>query len=225
MRFRDRVHAGQLLAERLSGYRGRDDVLVLALPRGGVPVGIEVAKAIVAPLDVVVIRKLGLPGQEELAMGAIAWGGVKVVNQDVVRALDIPSHVVDAVASAEKEELARREKLYRGDLPFPPVQGRSVIVVDDGVATGSTMLAAVSAVRHMVPARVIVAVPVAPPSTLRKLEEAADEVACILTPEPFFAVGQWYEDFSQVTDEEVRQALHASRRDREARMAEAPVPP
>jgi putative phosphoribosyl transferase len=207
MRFRDRKQAGRMLAERLAAYRGRPDVLVLALPRGGVPVGFEVAQALNAPLDVFIVRKLGVPGHEELAMGAIASGGVIVLNEDVVRGLMIPEEVIQQVAAREQQELERRERAYRGTRPAPDVKDRTVILVDDGLATGSTMMAAAKALRQQQPAEIVVAVPVAAPSTCNRLRAVADEVICVLMPEMFYAVGQWYADFSQTTDEEVRELL------------------
>jgi len=211
--FFDRTEAGQFLAENLSSYANRDDVLVLALPRGGVPVAAEVAKRLNAQLDVFVVRKLGLPDHPELAMGAIASGGVRVFNGEVVNALRIPDEVIDAVSAEELIELQRREKAYRAGLPPLDVEGKTVIVVDDGVATGSTMLAAVSALRQLNAARIVVAVPVIAASTFSDIERAADEVAAVLAPEHFYAVGQWYEDFGQTTDEEVRELLaQAARR-------------
>jgi predicted phosphoribosyltransferase len=206
-RFRDRREAGRLLAAQLSAYASRPDVLVLALPRGGVPVAAEVARALGAPLDVFVVRKLGVPGHEEFALGAIATGGVRVLNEDVVRALRIPDRVIDAVAAKEQEELARRERLYRGDRPPLDVRGRTVILVDDGLATGATMHAAIKALRQQQPARIVVAVPTASPETCDELKREVDEVICATTPDPFYAVGLWYEDFSQTTDEEVRELL------------------
>jgi putative phosphoribosyl transferase len=205
--FRDRADAGRQLAARLAAHAHRPDVLVLALPRGGVPVGYEVARALDAPLDIFLVRKLGVPGHEELAMGAVATGGVRVLNDDVVRALRIPRDVIDAVAATERRELSRRERAYRDDRPPPEVRGRTVILVDDGLATGSTMLAAVEAVEAQRPGRLVVAVPVAARDTCELLAAEADEVVCVLTPEPFVAVGIWYADFSQTTDEEVRELL------------------
>jgi predicted phosphoribosyltransferase len=205
--FADRVEAGRRLADRLAAYARRPDVLVLALPRGGVPVASEVARALGAPLDVFVVRKLGVPGHEELAMGAIASGGVCVLNRDTVRALDVPARLIEAVARREIQELRRRERAYRDDRPAPAVRGRTVILVDDGLATGSTMRAAVEALRRLGPARVVVAVPVAAPATCAEFRGVADECVCVTTPEPFFAVGAWYDDFSQTTDEEVRELL------------------
>ena len=211
--FFDRTEAGQFLAETLSTYANRDDVVVLALPRGGVPVAAEVAKKLNAPLDVFVVRKLGLPGHPELAMGAIASGGVRVFNGEVVNALRISDEVIDAVSAEELIELQRREKAYRAGLPPLDVEGKTVIVVDDGVATGSTMLAAVSALRQLNAARIVVAAPVIASSTYSDMQRAADEVAAVMMPEHFYAVGQWYEDFFQTSDQEVRDLLaEASRR-------------
>ena len=211
--FFNRSEAGQFLAENLSDYANRDDVVVLALPRGGVPVAAEVAKKLNAPLDVFVVRKLGLPGHPELAMGAIASGGVRVFNGEVVNALRIPDEVIDAVSAEELVELQRREKAYRADRPPLELEGKTVIVVDDGIATGSTMLAAVSALRQLNAARIVVATPVIAASTYREIQRAADEVAAVMVPEHFYAVGQWYEDFSQTSDEEVRELLaQAARR-------------
>ncbi len=207
MRFRDRTEAGQQLAAKLMAYAHRPDVLVLALPRGGVPVACSVAKALDAPLDIFLVRKLGVPGHEELAMGAIATGDVRVLNEDVVQYLRIPGEVIDAVAQAEQRELERREQAYRGDRPKLDVRGHTVILVDDGLATGSTMRAAALALRQQQPARIIVAVPVASPSSCDEFKGMVDECVCVVTPEPFYAVGLWYEDFTQSTDEEVRQLL------------------
>jgi predicted phosphoribosyltransferase len=209
-RFRDRREAGRVLAAQLGAYANRPDVLVLALPRGGVPVAAEVARALGAPLDVFVVRKLGVPRHEEFALGAIATGGVRVLNEDVVRALQIPDRVIDAVAAKEQAELARRERAYRGDRPPLDVRGRTVILVDDGLATGATMHAAIRALRQQQPARIVVAVPTASPETCHELKKEVDEVICATTPDPFYAVGLWYEDFSQTTDEEVRELLAQS---------------
>ncbi len=211
-RFLDRTEAGQLLATKLQAYANRPDVLVLALPRGGVPVAFEVAGALHAPLDVIIVRKLGVPGEEELAMGAIASGGVRVLNDDVVQMLDIPEEVINRVAAHEQHELERREHLYRGDRPAYDIHDRIVILVDDGIATGATMRAAVSAVRRQRPARVIIAVPVAASATCEEFAVEVDEMVCVSRPEEFFAVGFWYEHFSQTSDEEVyrllEQAIH-----------------
>lgn len=207
MLFHDRRHAGRILAGQLRHYANRSDVIVLGLPRGGVPVAYEVAGAISAPLDVFLVRKLGLPGQPELAMGAIATGGVRVLNEDVVGSLQIPDDEIDAVAAVEQQELQRRERAFRDERPPPDVEGKVVILIDDGLATGSTMRAAVRAVRQLKPARIVVAVPVAARSTCKELEADADEVVCVHACEPFYAVGLYYHDFSQTTDEEVRQLL------------------
>jgi predicted phosphoribosyltransferase len=207
MRFRDRHEAGRLLAERLHAYANRPDVLVLALPRGGVPVGFEVAQALNAPLDIFLVRKLGVPGHEELAMGALASGGVRVLNEDVVRQLRIPDAVIDAVAKEEQRELERRERLYRDGRPPIDVRGRTVILVDDGLATGSTMRAAIQALRPRQPAAIVVAVPVAAASTCAEFRSEADDVICASTPEPFHAVGLWYADFTQTTDRDVHDLL------------------
>jgi putative phosphoribosyl transferase len=207
MLYHDRTEAGRQLATKLMAYADRPEVLVLALPRGGVPVGFEVAQALHAPLDVFLVRKLGLPGREELAMGAIATGGVRVLNLDVVSGLNVPNEVIESVADAEQEELQRRERTYRGDRPRLRVRGRTVILVDDGLATGSTMRAAVAALRKQRPARIVVAVPVGAADTCAEFQDEADETICAVTPQPFYAVGLWYEDFGQTTDEEVRELL------------------
>jgi putative phosphoribosyl transferase len=207
MIFANRREAGRFLASKLSKYANRPDVIVLALPRGGVPVAFEVAKALHAPLDVFLVRKLGIPGHEEMAMGAIASGGVLVLNQELVRALRIPQDVLERVIKTELQELQRRERLYRGDRPTPDVRDRTVILVDDGLATGSSMRAAIAALRQQHPARIIVAVPIGAPETCAEFEAEADDVVCARTPEPFFAVGAWYGDFSQTTDEEVHDLL------------------
>lgn len=206
-RFRDRADAGRALAQRLEKYEGRDDVLVLALPRGGVPVGLEVARALGAPLDVYLVRKLGLPGQEELAMGAIATGGARVLNEDLVAQLRLSDALIDRVTEREAAELSRRERLFRGDRPPPEVRGLVVILVDDGVATGSTMRAAVEALRAQGPARIVVAVPVAPRQTAETLSREVDELVVVTTPQPFHAVGLWYRDFSELRDEDLRRLL------------------
>jgi predicted phosphoribosyltransferase len=216
MLFRDRTEAGRVLAAELSAYADRPDVIVLALPRGGVPVAFEVARALHAPLDVFLVRKLGVPGHEELAMGAIATGGVRVLNEDVVRALNIPDEVIDLVAAEEQQELERRERAYRDDRPLPEVRGRTVILVDDGLATGSSMRAAVAALRHLGPARIVVAVPVAAADTCTEFQHEVDDVVCARTPEPFYGVGLWYDDFSQTTDEEVHALLERAAEDHAA---------
>jgi predicted phosphoribosyltransferase len=207
IRFKNRIEAGRFLAGQLSAYANRPDTLVLALPRGGVPVAYEVAAALGAPLDVFQVRKLGLPGHEELAMGAIATGGVRVLNHDVVEYLRIPEEVIDEVTARERRELERRERLYRDGRPARSTRDRVVILVDDGLATGSTMRAAVLALRQRQPASIVVAVPVAAKQICGELRAEADEVFCAVTPDPFYAVGLWYEDFSQTTDEEVRELL------------------
>jgi putative phosphoribosyl transferase len=211
--FRDRRQAGQALARVLSAYADRRDVLVLALPRGGVPVGFEVARALRAPLDVFIVRKLGVPGREEYAMGAIASGGVRVLNESVARLLHISDAAIEEVARAEQQELQRRERLYRDARPPPEVRDRTVLVVDDGLATGSTMLAAIRALRVQQPMRIVAAAPIASPETCTELRGEADDVVCARTPEPFVAVGLWYEDFDQTTDEEVRELLERARLD------------
>jgi len=207
-RFRDRREAGELLGAAVATrYAGRDDLLVLGLPRGGVPVAHGVAEALGAPLDVFVVRKLGVPGQEELAMGAIASGGVRVLNRDVLDYLNVSDRAIEAVAIREGRELERRERAFRGNKPPLDIRGRTVIVVDDGLATGSTMRAAVLALRAMAPRAVVVAVPVGAPSTCQELRAEADDVICLGTPDPFEAVGLWYDDFTQTTDEEVHALL------------------
>lgn len=206
--FKNRTEAGRVLAKRLVQYSNRPDVVVLALPRGGVPVGFEVAQALHAPLDVFVVRKLGAPGHEELALGAIAAGGVRVLNKSVVNYLYISDELIDQITAREQKELERREHLYRGARPPLDVCGRTVIVVDDGLATGSTMRAAVQALRRQQPARIVVAVPVAARATCDSFKKEVDTMCvCANTPEPFEAVGLWYRDFSQTTDEEVRELL------------------
>ena len=212
VRFANRFDAGRHLADELRRYSGRDDVQVLALPRGGVPVGYEVAKALGAPLDVFVVRKLGLPWQEELAMGAIASGGIRLLNQTVIEAAGVSNEEIDQVAAEEQAELERRERQYRGDRPFPDLQNKTVILVDDGLATGSSMKAAVAAVRQKKPTRVVVAVPVAARETCLEFRTVADEIVCAEEPEPFYAVGMWYDEFEQTTDEEVHALLDKARR-------------
>jgi len=211
IQFQDRRAAGRALARKVARYRALPGLLVLALPRGGVPVAFEVARELGAPLDIFLVRKLGVPGHEELAMGAIATGDVLVLNPDVVAGLRIPEPVIHAAAMRETEELQRREREYRGHAPPPDLQDRTVILVDDGLATGSTMRAAVQAVRAQSPRRIIVAVPVGAESTCAALAREADEVVCAATPEPFLAVGYWYQEFMQTTDEEVRHLLAVSR--------------
>jgi putative phosphoribosyl transferase len=208
-RFRDRFQAGRQLAAALQGYARDPHLLVLALPRGGVPVGYEVARLLNAPLDVMLVRKLGVPGHEELAMGAIASGGVRILSDEVIKVFGIPERVVAGVAAEESEELQRRERLYRDDRPAPEIEGRTVILVDDGLATGSTMRAAAAALRAQHPEHLVVAVPVAPPETCASLRSEVDDVVCAREPEPFFAVGNWYDDFSQISDAEVRRLLQA----------------
>jgi predicted phosphoribosyltransferase len=205
--FPDRRAAGQALARRLAEYRGRPDVIVLALPRGGVPVGFEVAEGLGAPLDVFLVRKLGVPGQEELAVGAIASGGVRILNNDVIAMMGLSDRQIEGVAQIQLRELARREREYRQGRPPADVSGKVVILIDDGLATGATMLAAVRALRRLGPARLVVAVPVAAKETCLFFTREADEVVCLETPEPFQAVGAWYDDFSQTTDEEVKDLL------------------
>jgi putative phosphoribosyl transferase len=214
MLFRDRFEAGRLLASKLLQYAGRADVLVLGLPRGGVPVAFEVARALCAPLDVFIVRKLGLPGREELAMGAIASGGVRVLNEKVVRELAISAKMIDMVTEEEQAELERREGAYRGNRPAPFLRGRTVILVDDGLATGSTMRAAIEALRNQGTARIVVAVPVGSSDSCMELKDAADDIVCAVTPEPFYGVGMWYDDFSQTTDEEVHELLERAAAER-----------
>jgi predicted phosphoribosyltransferase len=205
--FLDRRDAGRALGAKLASYRNRNDVVVLGLPRGGVPVAFEVALALDAPLDVFLVRKLGSPGQEELAMGAIASGGVRVLNPTVIRSLRISAEEIERATRREEEELRRRELSYRGDRPPLDLRSRIAILVDDGLATGSSMRAAVEAARKLAPARIVVAVPVAPFSTAREMRRIADDVVCVATPEPFDSVGRFYEEFDQTTDEEVRELL------------------
>ena len=207
MLFEDRFQAGRELASKLGEFRNRDEAVVLALPRGGVPVGYEVAKAIHAPLDIFVVRKLGVPGQEELAMGALASGGITVLNRDVVERLAISPETIKAASSREERELERREREYRDGRPAANIQGRTVILVDDGLATGSSMRVAAAALRKKFPAQIVVAVPVASPATCEEFEAEVDRVICAVTPEPFLAVGLWYRNFSQTTDEEVCELL------------------
>lgn len=211
MIFRDRADAGRNLAEELTEYAGLDDVQILALPRGGVPVAFEVAERLGAPLDVFLVRKLGVPGHEELAMGAIASGGTRVLNEDVVGPLRIPGAVIDSVAEIEQMELERREDAYRDARPPPQIAGKIVILIDDGLATGATMRAAALAIRERKPQKLVIAVPVSSPRTCQEFETEADAIVCAVTPEPFHGVGMWYRDFSQTTDDEVRELLRANR--------------
>lgn len=209
--FKDRRDAGRQLAHDLRSYAGRSDVLVLALPRGGVPVAYEVAQALGAPLDVFIVRKLGMPQYQELAIGAIASGGVRVLNEALIRTAGVSHVEIEAVTAAEERELSRRLRRYRGDRPLPDIAGRTVILIDDGLATGSTMQAAVTALRIERPAVIVVAVPTAPPETCDAFRNLVDEVVCAVTPEPFYGVGIWYQDFSQTTDEEVHELLDRAR--------------
>lgn len=206
-RYHDRTEAGRRLARALREYAGRPDLLVLALPRGGVPVGAEIAQALQAPLDVFIVRKLGVPAHPELAMGAIASGGVRVIDRAVMEQFGVTEAELAAVAAVEGQELERRERLYREGRPSPDVAGRTVILVDDGLATGATMAAAATALRARQPASLIVAVPIAPPETCEAIRVLVDDIICPVTPEPFVAVGLWYDDFSETTDEEVRELL------------------
>ncbi|BCA56025.1 Phosphoribosyltransferase [Nitrospira sp. KM1] len=206
-RFQDRREAGRILARHLYGETFGLHPVVLALPRGGVPVAFEIAHALQSPLDVLIVRKLGVPGQDELAMGAIASGGIRILHDRIIRQLGLPASVIAEVTRREERELFRRERVYRGKRLPVPIGGRAVIVIDDGLATGATMRAAVAALRQRSPARIIVAVPVAPRESCEELKQEADDVFCVLTPEPFWGVGQWYEDFSQTSDEEVRELL------------------
>ena len=219
--FKNRSDAGKRLAAKLQVYAHRPDVVVLGLPRGGIPVAFEVARKLRLPLDVFVVRKLGVPGHEELAMGAIASGGIRVLNEDVVRSLNISREIIESVAKKQSEELKRREQLYRGNRPGLDVRDLTVILVDDGLATGATMRAAVQALRRQKPVSIIVAVPAAAPEACEELGEEADDIVCAITPDPFFSVGSWYEDFSQTTDEEVSQLLDLAHKS-ETNMREKP---
>lgn len=223
--FRDRSQAGQLLARRLRRYAGRDDVIVLALPRGGVPVAYAIASALNVPLDVFVVRKLGVPGEEELAMGAIASGGVRVLSRELIEELGLTDEDVERVAARELAELQRRERVFRGDRPFPDLEGKTVILVDDGIATGATMRAAIRAVRAHRPARVSVAVPVGAPQALEALQDEADELICLLSPEVLMGIGAWYQDFSQLSDAEVMAYLRRSRTGAHAMSADGQAQP
>lgn len=209
-RFQNRVDAGRQLAGQLDQYVDEPDVLVLGLPRGGVPVAAEVARTLPAPLDILLVRKLGVPGREELAFGAIATGGARVLNEDVVGFSGISSEEIEPIVRREQAELDRREREYRGNRPSPPIQDHTVILVDDGLATGATMRAAVAATRQLQPTRIVVAVPAGSPEAIRELEREADEVTSIITPDPYYSVGTWYEDFAQVTDDDVRSLLQDS---------------
>lgn len=209
-RFHDRTEAGRLLAVQLADYANNPDMLVLGLPRGGVPVAYQIAKAIHAPLDVWLVRKLGVPGQEELAMGAIASGSIMVLNNEIIQALGISQRVIQQVAADEKQELERRDRAYRGDHPPLNVQDRTIVLVDDGIATSSTLRAAIAALQQQQPKRIVVAAPVCPPSVCEALRSIVDEVICLATPEPLSSIGMWYEDFSQTTDDEVRELLQQS---------------
>ena len=210
MRFTDRVEAGRRLAEALGEYEDRD-VVVYGLPRGGVPVAAEVARALEAPLDVLIVRKLGVPGQPELAMGAVASGGVRVLNEEILRQIRVSQEQVDRITEEQRREVREREKRFRGDVEAPEVRGRTALVIDDGIATGSTMRASVEALRELGPDRIVVAVPVASYSACEDMEEVADDVVCLETPSPFHAVGAWYENFNQITDAEVKQLLERAR--------------
>jgi predicted phosphoribosyltransferase len=221
-KFGDRREAGQLLAAKLGKYAQRPDVLVLALPRGGVPVAFEVAKALNAPMDIFVVRKLGVPWEEELAMGAIAPGGIRVLNEEIVSSMGIPNEVIEKVAEDEGNELKRREIAYRGHTAPPEVAGKTVIVVDDGIATGSTMRSALVALRQKHPARLIVAVPTAAASSCDQLRNVADEIVAVITPEPFYAVGAWYRAFDQTSDDEVRELYRLRRNERLLNSTSAP---
>ena len=212
MQFQDRRDAGKKLAGELVEYEGHIDVLVLALPRGGVPVAYEVAVALNVPLDVFIVRKLGLPGREELALGAIASGGIRVLNEDVIGLLNVPRDVISFVSKRELQELQRRELMYRGERPAPEVRERTVILIDDGLATGASMRAAVAGLRVQHPARIVVAVPTASKQACEGLRHEVDELVCVMAPEPFYGVGRWYEDFRQTADEEVRGLLEEANR-------------
>ncbi|MBE7384841.1 MAG: phosphoribosyltransferase [Leptolyngbya sp. SIO1E4] len=211
-RFRDRAEAGRQLATQLKAYRERPDVWVLGLPRGGIPVAYEVARALQAPLDICLVRKLGVPGHKELAMGAIAADGVQVLNYNILNWLNISDHTVEQVAARELRELQRRDRAYRGDRPHPELQDRTLLLIDDGIATGATMRAAIALLKLQQPQQIVVAVPVAPSQTCQTLKAEADRVVCLITPEPFYAIGLWYEHFAQTSDDEVRELLARSRK-------------
>ncbi len=212
-KFQDRKHAGKKLAEELIEYKNHMNVLLLALPRGGVPVAFEISKELLLPLDVLLVRKLGVPGQEELAMGAIASGDVRFINKDIIKQLDIPDYIIDRVVEKEQKELQRRNALYRNRLPFPKVEDKTVIVVDDGLATGATMKVAIEVLRKEKADKIIVAVPVTSASAHDEIEQMIDKLVCLHTPEPFYGVGQWYMNFSQTTDKDVQQLLAISRKE------------
>ncbi|WP_131778761.1 phosphoribosyltransferase [Legionella bozemanae] len=207
MNYDDRYQAGCVLVDLLKNYAKRTDVIVLALPRGGVPVGYEIAQKLSLPLDIFIVRKLGVPGHEELAMGAIASGGITVLNEEIVNLLHISTEAIDTIQKSEQEELLRREQVYRGKKPFPELSGKTIILVDDGIATGYTMRAAIAALKQKKPAKLIVAIPVAARSTCDEIAPLVDEIICPMRPVNFYAVGLWYNDFSQTTDEEVMQLL------------------
>jgi len=223
--FENRADAGRRVAAKLAGYAGRADVLVLGIPRGGVPVAFEVALALDAPLDVFLSRKLGVPGQEELAFGAVAGGNVRVLDEELIRELNISGVQIEEITLRVRAELERRERLYRDGRPAPDVAGKTVVLVDDGIATGSSMLAAIKTLRHMGPARLVLAVPVAPASTCRRLREQVDELVCVHMPELFYAIGQFYGDFSQVADEEVVELLRRAAQERAASHKQEPPRP
>jgi predicted phosphoribosyltransferase len=207
-RFANREEAGRMLAEALSAYTGRSDIFILALPRGGVPVAYEVAKTLLAPMDLWLVRKLGVPGQEELALGALAAKNIRVLNQEIIDLLNIDQTVIDTVVSREQAELERRNQLYRRGKPPPDIEGKTIIIVDDGLATGATMRVAIASLRQARAARIVAAVPVGAASTCRKIEKESDELVCLYKPEPFYGVGQWYSDFSQTSDENVLTLLN-----------------
>jgi putative phosphoribosyl transferase len=223
--FEDRADAGRRVAAKLAGYAGRADVLVLGIPRGGVPVAYEVARALDAPLDVFLSRKLGVPGQEELAFGAVAGANVRVLDEELIRELNISGAEIEAITLRVREELERRERLFRDGRPAPDLAGKTVLLVDDGIATGSSMLAAIKTLRQMSPARLVLAVPVAPASTCRRLSVQVDELVCVHMPELFYAIGQFYGDFSQVPDEEVVELLRRAARERAASHKQEPPQP